>query len=225
MAFLKLLLCIFTIYYYLTIVDGADNATSPCSLTFSKDIFKKLQGKFTQTALHVLYLELVDGYTNQSVFPVNENVKFAWVKLPFGRSLMTLPVDLTLLAAFLPYLFIEEVKIRAYQKPYLCFHNLLSRNDQQALTLITLRNITMSLGWQIGGEKDTVCRRIFNPNTPLDNITVSCCSTFNKTVTCDIPYYPPIIAAFRFVSFIISLILSSNMLKWLIQDVPDIYTR
>ena len=223
MASIKLLLCIFTMYCCLAIVNGA--VSPSCSLIFSNDTFVRLQSKFKQTTLHVLYLELMDGNTNLSIFPIGDNAKFAHVKLPFGPSLMTLPVDLTLLAAYLPYLFIEQVKIQVYQKPHLCVYNLLSRKDQQILTLMALRNITISLGWQIGGEKDTVCRRVFNPNTPLDNITVSCCSTINETINCDIPYYPPTVVAFRFVSFVISLILSSNILKWFIQDVPDLYTR
>ncbi|RDD42949.1 hypothetical protein TrispH2_004921 [Trichoplax sp. H2] len=192
-----------------------------CQLSIPSHLYKNFQAITTHSSTKVMYLDVVNA-SNQPLYPPDENVKLAWIKLDFGQSLMILPVDFTVMSAFLPYFFFNRMTLVMAEKPNNCFSDL-PDEARDTLVFTALRKFAHINLNCIGSNCETICKRIIDPSTPLDDITFSCCRMVNFTEVCRIPYKTSSsIIAFRYVSIVLSIMLSAALIKWLLRDVPEI---
>lgn len=193
-----------------------------CHLTVSEDQYQQFQkDTSSHTITRVMYLDMVNG-SGDPLYPIEENIKLAWIKLDFGQTLMVLPVDFTVMSAYLPYLFFNRTTLTVIENPANCFRSL-HHEFRDTLMFTTIRQFARITTECTGEACSTICKRIIDPSTPLDDIQFSCCRLVNNTEVCRLPYETSdFIIAFRYVSIMLSIVLSAGAIKWLLQDVPEI---
>lgn len=212
--------CAFIANGAIVTVDSSESNLH-CQLTVLEDQYMQFQADTSHTTTRVMYLNVVNE-SGDPLYPTSDNVKFAWIKLDFGQTLMVLPVDFTVMAAYLPYIFFSRVSLTAVEDPPNCFRSSPSQ-IRDSLMFSTLRKFARINLDCVGSDCSTICKRVIDPSTPLDDILFSCCRLVNFTEVCRLPYKASIfISAFRYVSIILSVILSAGVIKWLLQVVPEI---
>ena len=191
-----------------------------CSIWISSTSnIRNIRLKIRIQSNHVLYLSLRDVH-QKLLLQSRENTVFAWIRLDFGQSLMTMPIDFYILSSFLPLLFEDVINITVHQYPDDCYRRLNTtvRNDCTFKALKQLADVHLAC---TGLECGTICKRDIDTATPLDDITFACCRILNFAQVCDEPYTTSkVLLAFRYIGFLLSVILAATWLKWLIQDVP-----
>ncbi|EDV25864.1 uncharacterized protein TRIADDRAFT_55379 [Trichoplax adhaerens] len=195
-----------------------------CSIAVSssKDV-RNLKIKSSLPSIHVLFLSLLDVY-NRTLFQPEDHTVFAWVRLDFGPSLMTIPVDLFILSSVLPLFFEDSMNVTIDQFPMGCYRNITNKAQRDLCTFTALKQFANIQSSCVGKTCGTICKRLINISTPLDDITFACCRILSNNETCDIPYsISPFLVAFRYVSIFLSVIFAAGAIKWFIHDIPNVH--
>lgn len=191
-----------------------------CSISLSSDNnIKNVRLKTRIQSNHVLFLSLVDTH-QKLLLQSRNNTVFAWIRLDFGQSLMTMPIDFYILSSLLPLLFEDVINITIHQYPDDCYRHL-SSTVRDDCTFASLKQLTgVDLGCN-GQDCGTICKRDIDTTTPLDDITFSCCRILNSAQICDQPYTTSqFLVAFRYISFLLSVVLAAGWLKWFLREIP-----
>lgn len=196
---------------------------SPCNLHPQTDDYWRFRNIIQSRMVYVVYFNLLRA-NNTQFYPLpngHEDIQFVWARLDYGKSLLTLPMDYTVLSMYLPFLFQDELDMQIHDKPSECFRSLTPTCRQQLISKTLMKFTRVDLDCNGGISCGTICQQNINliSDEAEPNVSYHCCQKIKNHEDCSIAETSSDeMELFQLFAIILSIIFATSITSWLLSD-------